>query len=92
MKASDVLAALAAIATPGAVADVARFYRAEPGAGVEGNRIMGVSIGRVFPIARQFTARVAKLLDSRFHEVRMAPVSVMDLEARARSRLLSLSP
>lgn len=70
------------IADPAAAAEVRRFYRG----GDPATRVMGVPIGRIFPVAKQFTAlplsEVKALLDDPRYEVRMAAVSVMDFKAR----------
>ncbi|MEO1249014.1 MAG: DNA alkylation repair protein, partial [Pseudomonadota bacterium] len=82
----DLISALKAIAAPGEVDKVRRFYKG----GDPATQIMGVSIGKVFPIAKQFIAlgldEVEALLEDPHYEVRMAAVSVMDFKAR-RKRL-----
>lgn len=78
----DLIAALQAIAEPAEVDKVRRFYKG----GDPATQVMGVSIGKVFPIAKQFIALdldvVETLLDDPHYEVRMAAVSVMDFKAR----------
>ena len=80
------LAALKAIADPARVADVSRFFHPDPNAGSSDNKTLGVSPGKVFPVAKQFVemslAEVEKLLDSRYYEVRLGAVSIMDFQAR----------
>lgn len=82
------VAALRAMARPDAVAEVARFFHADPDARSSDNRILGVPIGQVFPIAKAHAGlpldQVEALLDDPHYEVRMAAVSVMDFQARAR--------
>ncbi len=50
---------------------------------------MGVPFGKVFAVAKKFTgaslADIEELLESRFYEVRMGAVSIMDFQARAKS-------
>jgi 3-methyladenine DNA glycosylase AlkD len=50
---------------------------------------MGVSPGRVFPLAKKFMnlplAELDELLDSPFYEIRLGAVSIMDFQARAKS-------
>jgi len=86
LKAADVVAALKRIASPESVADVERFFRVDPDADSRGNRFLGVSIGRIFPVAKAFAAlplaEGEKLLESAYYEVRMSGVSIMDFQAR----------
>ncbi len=80
------VAALKEIADPAAVLGVARYFHADPNGHSSDNKILGVSIGKIFPIAKKFSdmslADVEKLLDNRFYEVRMGGVSIMDFQAR----------
>lgn len=85
----EFVAALKEIANPKAVADVSRFFHADPNANSDGNKVLGVSIGKIFPIAKRFAdmplADVERLLDSPYYEVRMGAVSIMDFAARSKS-------
>lgn len=79
------VAALEDISEPSKRGDVGRFFKgADPG-----TVVMGVSIGKIFPIARRFVAldldEVEALLDDDRYEVRMAAVAVMDFKARRTS-------
>lgn len=80
------LAALKEIADPAHVEEVTRYFHPDPNAGSNDNKILGVSIGKIFPVAKKFTdmtlADVEKLLDSPYYEVRMGAVSIMDFQAR----------
>jgi 3-methyladenine DNA glycosylase AlkD len=80
------LAALKEIADPARVSEVTRYFHPDPNAGSNDNKILGVSIGKIFPVAKKFVdmplADVEKLLDSPYYEVRMGAVSVMDFQAR----------
>ena len=82
------LAALREIADPSAVPGVSRYFHAEPNGHSGDNKILGVSIGRVFPVAKKFAAMplsdIERLLESRYYEVRMGAVSIMDFQARAK--------
>ena len=68
--------------------DVARFFHADPYANSTDNQFLGVSIGKIFPVAKRYTdlslADVEQLLESPFYEVRMGGVSIMDFQARAK--------
>jgi 3-methyladenine DNA glycosylase AlkD len=80
------VAALKEIADPAAVAGVARYFNTDPNGHSSDNKVMGVSHGKIFAVAKEFTdmplADVEKLLDNRFYEVRMGAVSIMDFQAR----------
>ena len=82
------LAALGALASPAAVAGVARFFRTDPDAPSGDNRFLGVTPGRVFTLARQFVdiplPEIERLLDSPYYEARLGAVSIMDFQARNR--------
>jgi 3-methyladenine DNA glycosylase AlkD len=82
------LAALKTIADPSRVDEVSRYFHPDPNAGSSDNKTLGVSPGKVFPVAKQFVemslAEVEKLLDSRYYEVRLGAVSIMDFQARAK--------
>jgi 3-methyladenine DNA glycosylase AlkD len=87
-NAKQFLAALKAIADPARVDEVSRYFHPDPNAGSSDNKTLGVSPGKVFPVAKQFVemslAEVEKLLDSRYYEVRLGAVSIMDFQARAK--------
>lgn len=80
------VAALKKIAQPAAIKDVARFFRVDPNADSSDNKFLGVSIGKIFPVAKQFTTmpldQVEVLLESPYYEVRLGAVSIMDFQAR----------
>ena len=78
------IAELQDIADPVQVDKVRRFFRG----GDPETEVMGVSIGKVFPVAKRFATLglddVEALLDDRRYEVRMAAVSILDFKARQR--------
>ena len=80
------LAALKAIADAAAVAGVSRFFWTDPNGHSSDNKVLGVSIGKIFPIAKKFSdmplADIEKLLESPYYEVRMGAVSMLDFQAR----------
>jgi 3-methyladenine DNA glycosylase AlkD len=82
------VAALKELADPARVDKVTRYFHPDPNAGSSDNKILGVSIGKIFPIAKKFAgmplADVEKLLDSPYYEVRMGAVRIMDFQARAK--------
>ena len=83
------VAALKKIADPTAVSDVSRYFHADPNARSTGNKILGVSFGKIFPLAKQFIdmplESIETLLDSPYYEVRMGAVSIMDFQARSKA-------
>src|SRR5262249_40670698 len=85
----EFIVALKEIAEPGAVKDVSRYFHPDPNAGSDGNKILSVSIGKIFPVAKRFTQMslgdIERLLDSPYYEVRMGAVSIMDFQARSKS-------
>jgi 3-methyladenine DNA glycosylase AlkD len=74
------------MASPDGVADVKRYFWDDPNAGSSDNKFLGVSIGKIFHVAKRFTdlplTAVEQLLESPYYEVRMGAVSVMDFQAR----------
>lgn len=82
MTADSLEAALRAIRSDNAIADVARFFHD----GLGETQVLGVGIGKVFPIAKAHAAlslpEISRLLDSPFYEVRMAAAAIMDFQAR----------
>jgi hypothetical protein len=85
MSASGFVKRLRAISSRREIEKVARFFDGDG----KGNRIMGVPIGKVFPVAKEYVhasmADVETLLESPYYEVRMGAVSIMDFQARAKS-------
>jgi 3-methyladenine DNA glycosylase AlkD len=84
----QLVAALKTLADPAAIPEVSRFFRADPDAPSNDNRVLGVPMGDVFPVAKQFAdmplGDVERLLESPYYEARMAAVSIMDFQARAK--------
>jgi 3-methyladenine DNA glycosylase AlkD len=84
----QLVAALKELANPSAVAGVARFFRADPNGHSGDNQVLGVGIGKVFPVAKRFAdmplSDIERLLDSPYYEVRMGAVSIVDFQARAK--------
>ena len=81
--------ALRDLASKDAIPAVARYFHAdETWAG--DNRVLGVPMPKVFPVAKAHHKEVSltgieRLLESRYYEVRMAGVSIMDAQVRPRS-------
>lgn len=83
--AETVIEELKAARSPGDAEDVARFYTA----GNKWNRILGLRIPKIFPIAKAHRdlplTEVGRLLDDPHYEVRMAAMTILDAKARLTS-------
>lgn len=71
------------------VPQVARYFSTDDNLFAAGNKLLGVKIGKVFPLAKPFMAMplgdIEKMLDNPHYEVRMGAVSIMDFQARAKT-------
>lgn len=67
---------------------IQRYFKMEDGEYGEGDTFMGVRMGQVFALAKEFIdmpiAEIEKLLESPIHEVRTGAVSIMDFQARSK--------
>ena len=67
---------------------IRRYFKSEKGEYGHGDKFMGVKMGSLFALAKEFgempVAEIEKLLESRIHEVRAGAVSIMDKAARNR--------
>lgn len=65
---------------------IQRYFKSGTGEYGEGDKFMGVQMGKVFSVAKEFAnmelQEVEKLLDHKIHEVRAGAVSIMDFQAR----------
>lgn len=65
---------------------IQQYFKSGKGEYGEGDQFMGVQMGKVFGVAKEFMAmnlmEVEKLLESKVHEVRAGGVSIMDFQAR----------
>lgn len=63
-----------------------RYFKTGPGQYGEGDIFIGVRMGQIFALAKEFIdmplEEIEKLLESPIHEVRVGAVSIMDWEAR----------
>ncbi len=63
-----------------------RYFKTGKGEYGEGDEFMGVRMGNIFALAKEFMdmplAEIEKLLESPIHEVRVGAVSMMDWQAR----------
>jgi 3-methyladenine DNA glycosylase AlkD len=65
---------------------IQRYFKSGKGEYSEGDKFIGVGMGQVFALAKEFInmelEEVEKLLESSIHEVRAGAVSIMDFQAR----------
>lgn len=65
---------------------IQRYFKSGKGEYGEGDKFIGVQMGKVFSLAREFMnmelSEVERLLDSNIHEARAGAVSIMDFQAR----------
>jgi 3-methyladenine DNA glycosylase AlkD len=89
MTAQQVVKKLQTFSSREVAEKVRRFFRGNDDGSAPDNKILGVPFGRVFAVAKEFVqvplAEIEKLLESRFYEARMAAVSIMDFQARAKA-------
>ena len=85
MKAEDFIKKLTEKSGERPKKDLLKFFK---GNDVE-NDAIGVKFGTVFKLAKEFTdlplSEINKLLDSKFYEIRMGAVSIMDFQAKKKS-------
>lgn len=67
---------------------IQRYFKSGEGEYSEGDTFIGVRMGLVFDLAKEFMTMdiddIEKLLESPVHEVRVGAVSIMDFQARAK--------
>ena len=89
MRARQVLEKLESLSSREDAVKVRRFFRGNDDGSARDNKIMGVAFGKIFGVAKTFRqaplTEIEKLLASPFYEARMAAVSIMDFQARAKS-------
>lgn len=65
---------------------IQRYFKSEAGEYGEGDEFIGVRMGQVFALAKEFKQmpplEIEKLLESPIHEMRAGAVSIMDFQAR----------
>ncbi len=67
---------------------IQRYFKSGKGQYGEGDKFMGVKMGQLFTLAKEFSgmpvSEIEKLLESNIHEVRAGGVSIMDKESRSK--------
>lgn len=65
---------------------IQRYFKSDNGEYGEGDKFVGVRMGQVFALAKEFIdmvpTEIEKLLESPIHEIRAGAVSIMDFQAR----------
>ena len=65
---------------------IQRYFKSGKGEYGEGDQFMGVKMGRLFALAKEFAGmpvnEIEKLLESPIHEIRAGGISIMDKESR----------
>src|SRR5215207_121884 len=77
---------LRAVQSDAELAKIQRYFKAGAGEYGEGDTFLGVRMGDVFALAKEFIelppAEIERLLESHLHEMRAGGLSVMDKQAR----------
>jgi 3-methyladenine DNA glycosylase AlkD len=77
---------LTALASPAEAQKTLRYFRTGPGEYGEGDTFIGVRMGQVFALAKEFIdlplAEIERLMESPIHEVRAGAMSLMNQQAR----------
>ena len=72
--------------SPDELKKIQRYFKSGEGENGEGDEFIGVRMGQVFALAKEFIdmspEQIEKLLESSIHEVRAGAVSIMDWQAR----------
>jgi 3-methyladenine DNA glycosylase AlkD len=76
------------------LAKIQRYFKSGAGEYGEGDQFLGVRMGQVFALAKEFIdmppGEIEKLLESPLHEVRAGALSIMDKQARSKKTPESL--
>jgi len=74
--------------SPGEVEKIQRYFKSGKGEYGEGDKFIGVRMGQVFALAKEFIEmplkEIEKLLESPIHEVRAGALSIMGQQARCK--------
>lgn len=67
---------------------IQRYFKSGAGEYGEGDKFMGVKMGQLFALAKEFSgmpvSEIEKLLESPIHEIRAGAISIMDKESRTK--------
>lgn len=88
LSAAAFIKELKAHRSPEELQKIQRYFKSGEGEYGEGDEFMGVRMGQVFALAKEFIemspGEIEKLLESPIHEVRTGAVSIMDWQARSK--------
>jgi 3-methyladenine DNA glycosylase AlkD len=88
VTAADFVKKLKTCRSPEELKKIQRYFKTGAGEYGEGDEFMGVRMGQVFALAKEFIGmppdEIEKLLESSIHEVRVGAVSIMDWQARSK--------
>lgn len=88
LSAAAFIKELKAHSSPEELRKIQRYFKSGEGEYGEGDEFMGVKMGQVFALAKEFIemspGEIEKLLESQIHEVRVGAVSIMDWQARSK--------
>jgi 3-methyladenine DNA glycosylase AlkD len=86
ISAEEFIKKLKSFQSPEELKKVQRYFKTGAGEYGEGDEFMGVRMGQVFALAKEFIetppGEIEKLLENPIHEVRVGAVSIMDWQAR----------
>jgi 3-methyladenine DNA glycosylase AlkD len=88
VSAAEFVKKLKTYRSPEELKKIQRYFKTGAGEYGEGDEFMGVQMGQVFALAKEFIemtpGEIEKLLESPLHEVRVGAVSIMDWQARSK--------
>ena len=88
ISAAEFVKKLKTYRSPDELKKIQRYFKTVAGEYGEGDEFMGVRMGKVFALAKEFIemppGEIEKLLESPIHEVRVGAVSIMDWQARGK--------
>jgi hypothetical protein len=88
MSAAEFVKKLKTYRSPEELKKIQRYFKSGEGEYGEGDEFLGVRMGQVFALAKEFMemppGEIEKLLESPIHEVRAGAVSIMDWQARSK--------
>jgi hypothetical protein len=74
--------------SPAELEKIQRYFKSGEGEYAEGDQFIGVRMGQLFALAKEFTemppSEIEKLLESPIHEVRAGALSIMGKQARSK--------
>jgi 3-methyladenine DNA glycosylase AlkD len=86
ITAKQFVARLKALQSAEELKKIQRYFKSGEGQYGEGDQFMGVKMGQLFALAKEFSGmpvkEIEKLLESPIHEVRAGAISIMDKESR----------